>query len=139
MYAILETGGKQYRVKPGDTIHVERLSAEPGETLELGSVLLLAGDDEPARVGTPSVPGAVVQAEVVEHGRGEKIIVFRYKSKVRYRRKTGHRQALTRLRITDILVDGQSARRHTVAAAAVKSEEPEAAPELSPEPATTEE
>jgi large subunit ribosomal protein L21 len=144
MYAILETGGKQYRVQPGDTINVERLPAEPGETLELGSVLLLAGDGERARVGTPSVPGAVVRAEVVEHARGDKIIVFRYKSKVRYRRKTGHRQALTRLRITDILVDGQStarqtaaaevveeapARRRRAAAAIVKSEEPEAAPE----------
>lgn len=156
MYAILETGGKQYRVQPGDTIHVERLPAEPGETLQLGSVLLLAGDGERARVGTPTVPGAVVQAEVVEHARGDKIIVFRYKSKVRYRRKTGHRQALTRLRITDILVDGQStARQHTAApaaedvqaaptprrraaaATAVKAEEPEAAPEAAAaEPAT---
>jgi large subunit ribosomal protein L21 len=147
MYAILETGGKQYRVQPGDTISVERLPAEPGETLELGSVLLLAGDGERARVGTPAVPGAIVRAEVLEHGRGDKIIVFRYKSKVRYRRKTGHRQALTRLRITDILVDGQSttrqaveeapARRRRAAAAAVKSEEPEAAPEAPvAEPAT---
>ena len=144
MYAILETGGKQYRVQPGDTIHVERLPAEPGETLELGSVLLLAGDGEPARVGTPSVPGAVVRAEVVEHARGDKIIVFRFKSKVRYRRKTGHRQALTRLRITDILLDGQStagraaataaptataAARAPETAAAARAEEPEAAPE----------
>jgi large subunit ribosomal protein L21 len=154
MYAILETGGKQYRVQPGDTIHVERLSAEPGETLQLDSVLLLAGDGERARVGTPSVPGAVVQAEVLEHARGDKIIVFRYKSKVRYRRKTGHRQALTRLRITDILVDGQSTAgrtatavppedvqdtpaRRAAAAAVVKSEEPEAAPEAAvAEPST---
>ena len=109
MFAILETGGKQYRVQPGDTINVERLAAEPGDTLELGSVLLVGGDGEQTRVGTPSVPGAVVRAEVVEHGRGDKIIVFRFKSKVRYRRKTGHRQALTRLRITDILLDGESA------------------------------
>src|ERR671938_1210225 len=118
MYAIVETGGKQYRVQPGDTIHVERLSAEPGATLELGSVLLLAGDGEQARVGTPNVPGAVARAEVVEHARGDKIIVFRYKSKVRYRRKTGHRQALTRLRITDILLDGQSAVRQPAEAPA---------------------
>ena len=154
MYAILETGGKQYRVQPGDTINVERLPAEPGETLELGSVLLLAGDGERARVGTPTVPGAVVRAEVLEHARGDKIIVFRYKSKVRYRRKTGHRQALTRLRITDILLDGQSTagqtgaavaedvqeaptRRRAAAAAVVKPEEPEAAPEAPV--ATTEE
>src|SRR5437870_10749261 len=110
MYAIVETGGKQYRVKPGDTIAVERIAGEPGEVLDLGRVLLVAGNgDAAARIGSPGVEGAVVRAEVVEHARGEKIIVFRYKSKVRYRRKTGHRQALTRLRITDILVDGASA------------------------------
>jgi large subunit ribosomal protein L21 len=109
MYAIVETGGKQYRVKPGDTIAVERLSAEPGEVLDLGRVLLIAGNgDGPTRVGTPGVDGAVVRAEVVEQARGEKIIVFRYKSKVRYRRRTGHRQSLTRVRITDILLDGES-------------------------------
>src|SRR5438874_13073400 len=108
MYAIVETGGKQYRVKPGDTVAVERLSAEPGETLDLEPVLLVAGSGDEARVGSPGVAGAVVRAEVVEQCRGEKIIVFRYKSKVRYRRKTGHRQSLTRLRITDILLDGQS-------------------------------
>jgi large subunit ribosomal protein L21 len=109
MYAIVETGGKQYRVKPGDTLAVERLSGEPGETLDLDRVLLVAGNGkDEARVGSPGVAGAVVRAEVVEHIRGQKIIVFRYKSKVRYRRKTGHRQSLTRLRITDILLDGES-------------------------------
>jgi large subunit ribosomal protein L21 len=110
MYAIVETGGKQYRVKPGDTVAVERLSGEPGDTLDLDRVLLIAGNgDDEARVGSPGVNGAVVRAEVVDHIRGEKIIVFRYKSKVRYRRKTGHRQSLTRLKITDILLDGASA------------------------------
>jgi large subunit ribosomal protein L21 len=108
MYAIVETGGKQYRVQPGDTVAVERLAGTPGETLDLEHVLLVGGADDAARVGTPSVAGAVVRAEVVDHIRGEKIIVFRYKSKVRYRRKTGHRQSLTRLRITDIVLDGQS-------------------------------
>ena len=108
MYAIVETGGKQYRVQPGDTIAVERLTGEPGDTLDLGRVLLVGGDGE-THVGAPEVADAIVRAEVVEHGRGEKIIVFRYKSKVRYRRKTGHRQALTRLRITDILLGGVSA------------------------------
>jgi large subunit ribosomal protein L21 len=109
MYAIVETGGKQYRVKPGDTVAVERLSGQPGETLDLERVLLVAGNgDDSARVGSPGVAGAIVRAEVVEHFRGEKIIIFRYKSKVRYRRKTGHRQSLTRLRITDILLDGAS-------------------------------
>ena len=108
MYAIVETGGKQYRVKTGDTIAVERLSGEPGDVLDLGRVLLVADNgDGQTRVGTPGVDGAVVRAEVVEHARGDKIIVFRYKSKVRYRRKTGHRQSLTRVRITDIVLDGQ--------------------------------
>src|SRR5207302_5019886 len=88
---------------------VEKLAGEPGEMLDLDRVLLIAGngDGEP-RIGSPGVAGAVVRAEVLAHFRGEKIIVFRYKSKVRYRRKTGHRQALTRLRITDILLDGAS-------------------------------
>ena len=108
MYAIVETGGKQYRVKPGDTIAVERLAGEPGDVLDIGRVLLVGDNGNGTRVGAPGVEGAVVRAEVVEQARGEKIIVFRYKSKVRYRRKTGHRQALTRLRITDILVDGAS-------------------------------
>ena len=117
MYAIVETGGKQYRVKPGDTIAVERLAGEPGEVLDLGRVLLVAGNGESPRVGAPGVEGAIVRAEVVEHARGEKIIVFRYKSKVRYRRKTGHRQSLTRLRITDILLDGKSSAAATAAPA----------------------
>src|SRR5258708_34285531 len=109
MYAIVETGGKQYRVKPGDTVAVERLTTEPGETLDLERVLLVGGNNGDApRIGTPGVAGAVVRAEVLEHIRGEKIVVFRYKSKVRYRRKTGHRQSLTRLRIMDIPLDGKS-------------------------------
>jgi large subunit ribosomal protein L21 len=136
MYAIVETGGKQYRVKPGDTLAVERLSGEPGETLDLDRVLLVAGHGkDEARVGSPGVAGAVVRAEVVEHIRGQKIIVFRYKSKVRYRRKTGHRQSLTRLRITDILLDGQSSlaaedqRRPPAAAAPISRMEGGAASE----------
>jgi large subunit ribosomal protein L21 len=130
MYAIVETGGKQYRVRPGDTIAVERLAGAPGETLDLTSVLLLGGDGSQTRVGAPSVVGAVVRAEVVDHARGEKIIVFRYKSKVRYRRKTGHRQELTHLRITDILLDGESAAATT---AAVTSAEPQPAAHTTPQ------
>jgi large subunit ribosomal protein L21 len=130
MYAIVETGGKQYRVKPGDTLAVERLAGEPGETLDLDRVLLVAGNgDDAARVGSPGVAGAVVRAEVVEHIRGEKIIVFRYKSKVRYRRKTGHRQSLTRLRIMDILLDGASSVAAVEERASVAPAEPGLAPE----------
>lgn len=110
MFAIIETGGKQYRVQPGDTIEVERLPGAPGEQVDLDRVLMLGGDGaDSIQLGAEATRGAVVRAEVVEHRRGEKIIIFRFKSKVRYRRKTGHRQALTRLRITDILPHGEQA------------------------------
>ena len=102
MYAILETGGKQYKVQPGDVIEVERLDGEVGSRVELDNVLLMVGDDGPS-FGTPTADGARVVAEVVEQGKAKKVIVFKYKNKVRYRRKTGHRQMITRLRITDIL------------------------------------
>ena len=102
MYAILETGGKQYKVQPGDVIEVERLDGEVGSRVELGRILLMAGDGAPT-IGAPVVDGARVVAEVVEQGKADKIMVFKYKNKIRYRRKTGHRQVLTRLRITDIL------------------------------------
>lgn len=101
MYAILETGGKQYKVRPGDTLQVEKLPAEPGDTLEIGRVLMVADDDE-VKIGSPLVEGVKVLAEVVDQRRGPKIIVFKYKAKSRYRRKTGHRQSLTTLRITEI-------------------------------------
>ena len=133
MYAIVETGGKQYRVKPGDTIAVERVAGEPGEVLDLGRVLLVAGNGESPRVGAPGVDGAVVRAEVLEHARGEKIVVFRYKSKVRYRRKTGHRQALTRLRITDILLDGASTSKAVAAEATPETRAKRARPVQEPE------
>jgi large subunit ribosomal protein L21 len=107
MYAIVETGGKQYRVEPGDTIAVEQLPDDAGSSLALGRVLLVGGDGA-TTVGTPLVEGAVVQAEVLEHGKDDKVVVFRYKSKVRYRRKTGHRQRLTWLRITNIVTDDGS-------------------------------
>src|SRR5918997_432804 len=93
MYAILETGGKQYKVQSGDVIEVERLDGDVGSQIELGRVLMLGGaDGESPRFGSPAIDGAKVLAEVVEQGKGEKIIIFKYKPKVRYRRKTGHRQ-----------------------------------------------
>src|SRR2546430_17713115 len=103
MYAIVETGGKQYRVRPGDTIAVERLGGllEPGETLDLDRVLLLGGDGTQTQVGAPGVAGAVVRAEVVEHALGEEIIVFCYQSKGGYGRKTGHRHRVAPVRITE--------------------------------------
>ena len=100
-YAIIETGGKQYRVSVGETISVERLAAEAGADLTIDRVLLLGGDGA-TRVGTPIVDGATVTARVDDHLRGEKIVVFKYKAKKRYRRRIGHRQELTRLTITSI-------------------------------------
>lgn len=103
MYAVLETGGKQYKVQPGDVIEVERLDGEVGAQIELGRVLMLAGDDGAPTFGTPAIAGAKVLGEVVEQGKGEKLIIFKYKPKVRYRRKTGHRQSVTRVRVGDIV------------------------------------
>jgi large subunit ribosomal protein L21 len=100
-YAIIATGGKQYRVTVGDVITVERLDAEAGSSVTIDDVLLIGGDGS-TRIGTPLVEGASVSADVVDNLRGEKIIVFKYKPKKRYRRRTGHRQALTRLAITGI-------------------------------------
>ena len=101
-YAIVETGGKQYRVQPGQTISVEKIEAEAGSTIELDKVLLLS-KDESVTVGQPMVEGVKVLAEVAQQGRGEKIIVLKYKSKVRYSVKTGHRQSLTTLSIKEIV------------------------------------
>ena len=99
MFAIVKTGGKQYRVEPGLKLRVEKLDAEPGATVEL-PVLLLGG--EKTVVGTPVVEGASVVAEVLGHGRGKKILVSKFKAKVQYRRKKGHRQPYTELLIKEI-------------------------------------
>jgi large subunit ribosomal protein L21 len=100
-YAIIETGGKQYRVAVGDTLSIEKLSVEPGSGITFDRVLMVGGDGSP-RVGTPLVAGANVQAQVEQQYRGPKIVVFKYKPKKRYRRRTGHRQSLTRVAITAI-------------------------------------
>jgi large subunit ribosomal protein L21 len=101
MYAVVETGGKQYKVEPGGTLQVEKLLAEVGATVELERVLLV-GDGDALEVGRPLVAGARVVAEVLAQEKAAKIVVFRYKRKVRYRRKTGHRQQLTRLLVKEI-------------------------------------
>ena len=100
-YAVIETGGKQYRVSVGDSISVEKLAVEAGADVTFDRVLLLGGDGS-TRVGTPVVAGATVSARIEEQYRGEKIVVFKYKAKKRYRKKMGHRQSLTRLAITAI-------------------------------------
>ena len=102
MYAIVNTGGKQYRVQPGDTVRVEYLPGDQGDLIEFDDVRLLSDDDGDVTVGAPTVEGAKVTAEVVQQGRAKKVIVFKYKAKTRYRRKNGHRQNFTELRVTDI-------------------------------------
>ena len=108
MYAVIESGGKQYRVELGSEIQVDRLDAQPGETITLDRVLLVA-DGEAATVGRPFVDGAIVNADVVDQPRGEKIIVFKYRPKARRRVKKGFRASLTTLRISDIAFGGASA------------------------------
>ena len=101
MYAVIQTGGKQYRVSPGDLLRVEKLNGEVGDRITFENVLLVGGDDE-SRVGQPAVPGASVIATIVGQTRGDKIVVFKFKRRKMYRRKTGHRQYLTAVRIEEI-------------------------------------
>ena len=101
MFAVIRTGGKQYKVAKNDVIAVELLDGEPGATIELADVLMV-GDGAAVSTGTPLVPGASVSAELVEHRRADKIIVFKKKRRQNYRRKNGHRQHQTVLRITEI-------------------------------------
>jgi large subunit ribosomal protein L21 len=101
MYAIVATGGKQYRVSPGDTIDVEKLGGNVGDTVTLTTVLL-TGQGSDITVGNPSLPNAQVEAQIVGQKRGKKIIIFKHKRRKNYRRKQGHRQYLTSLKILDI-------------------------------------
>ncbi|BAF59011.1 MAG: 50S ribosomal protein L21 [Pelotomaculum sp.] len=101
MYAIIETGGKQYRVREGDTLYVEKLPAGAGETVEADRVLAVIKDGE-VMIGTPSVENAKVFLKVERHGRGKKIIVYKYKPKKNYRRKKGHRQPFSRVTVEKI-------------------------------------
>ena len=115
MYAVIESGGKQYRVELGTELTVDRLSDEPGAVVQLERVLLVA-DDGTASVGRPVVEGARVSASIVRHDRGEKIVVFKYRPKARRRVKRGHRQEQTVLRIADIVLGTKSAAREAEAA-----------------------
>jgi large subunit ribosomal protein L21 len=105
MYAVIKTGGKQYRVKPDDVLEIERLPGEAGDILEFDQVLMLSGDAG-FEVGTPVISGAIVAAELVEQTRGDKIKVFKKKRRKHYRRTMGHRQDLSQIRITEILTGG---------------------------------
>ena len=107
-YAIVETGGKQYKVAPGQKINVDRLAIAEGEDIELSRVLLIA-DGKDTVVGKPTIDGAKVVATCLGEGKGNKVIVFKYKPKVRYRRKKGHRQLYARLEIKEIIKPGEEA------------------------------
>jgi large subunit ribosomal protein L21 len=100
MYAVIKTGGKQYRVAKGETLQVEKIAGEPGDAVNFDEVLLVGGDS--LKVGQPVVKGASVKAQIVSQDRGKKIIVFRMRRRKTYRRKTGHRQPYTRVEITGI-------------------------------------
>lgn len=102
MYAVIATGGKQYKVSEGDIIFVEKLNAEVDSTVELDNVLMVSKEDGSLSVGKPSVEGAKVSAKVLANGKAKKIIVFKYKRKKDYRRKQGHRQPFTKLLIEKI-------------------------------------
>ena len=103
MYAVIETGGKQYRVAPGDTLEVERLEGEPGKALTLNRVLLIANEGK-FTVGNPTVAQATIAVDIIEHFRGEKKIAFKMKRRKGYHRTVGHRQELTRIKIGEIKV-----------------------------------
>ena len=100
MYAIIATGGKQYKVSEGDIITIEKLGVEAGEKVTFDQVLVVGGDD--LKVGNPTVDGASVEASVVKEGRGKKVIVYKYKRKTGYHKKNGHRQAFTQVKIEKI-------------------------------------
>jgi large subunit ribosomal protein L21 len=101
MYAIIQTGGKQYRVSEGDVLSIEKLTAAEGEEVVFDQVLTVVSDGD-IKIGKPVVEGAKVTAKVVEHGKGEKILVFKYKAKSNYRKRQGHRQPYTKVEISKI-------------------------------------
>ena len=101
MYAVVQTGGKQYRLGVGDNVRVEKLAGELGKVVELPQVLVI-GDGEKVSIGDPVIAGASVKAEIVSHGRDKKIRVFKMKRRKKYRRTQGHRQSFTQLRVTEI-------------------------------------
>jgi large subunit ribosomal protein L21 len=129
MFAVIKTGGKQYRVAAEDMIKVERVNGDRGEIIQFGEVLLLGGDS--VTVGAPTVAGASVAAEVVEQGRGPKVIAFKKRRRKNSRRKRGHRQEFTLVRITEILTEGRSPSQ-VAPAKARRKRAPKAATEAEP-------
>jgi large subunit ribosomal protein L21 len=154
MFAVIKTGGKQYKVAPNDVLRIEKIAGEPGDTVELGAVLMVGGADG-LTIGAPLVEGAAVAAEVIEQARADKIIVFKKKRRKNHRRRNGHRQHETVLRVTEILTGGKKPSQAAKAKAAKakpapaqpapeqpapeKTEAaPKKAPEKAPEKATVE-
>lgn len=101
-YAVIRTGGKQYRVAAGDVVHVDTLAGNPGDKVKFDDVLLVGGDT--LTIGKPTISGAAVEAEIVQHGRGPKLVVFKFRKRKRSRKKAGHRQNFTAVRITGVTV-----------------------------------
>jgi large subunit ribosomal protein L21 len=127
MFAVFKTGGKQYRAAADDVLEVDKIKGEPGEIVEFGEVLLLGGDN--VTLGSPTIAGATVAAEVVEQARGPKIIAFKKRRRKNSRRKRGHRQDYTRIRIVEILTEGKKPSKTGKA-------EPKTEPSSAREPAT---
>lgn len=130
MYAVIKTGGKQYRVKPDDVLEIERLPGEAGDMIEFSQVLMVAGESG-IEVGTPVIADAIVAAELIEQTRGDKIKVFKKKRRKHYRRTMGHRQDLSQIRITEILTGGAKPKAK---AAAKQDEAKQAEPEATKKP-----
>lgn len=133
MYAVVKTGGKQYKVAENDVIKVERLSGEAGDTITLNEILMLVDGDK-VTIGTPQVDGAAVSAEILEQSRAKKIVIFKKRRRQTYRRKAGHKQLITVLRVTDILASGAKpkAKKATPKKAAPKTETAAPAAEAAP-------
>jgi large subunit ribosomal protein L21 len=132
MFAVIKTGGKQYRVAEKDVIRIDKVKGAPGDLVEFAEVLVVGGDN--VMVGTPTVAGASVAGEVVEQTRGAKVIAFKKRRRKNSRRKRGHRQELSVIRITEILTDGRRPTPRTQAAEAAVPAAEEAAAEPAPTP-----
>ncbi len=140
MYAVIRTGGKQYRVAKDDVVRIEKLAGEPGDSVTFDQVVLLGGEDG-TTVGAPVVEGASVEAEVVDQTRNRKVLVFKKKRRKNYRRTAGHRQHVSVVRITDILAAGGKKKKAAAKkkAAPKKEAAPEAAADAAPEATASEE
>jgi large subunit ribosomal protein L21 len=136
MFAVIKTGGKQYRVATNDVIKVEKIAGEAGDIVELGQVLMVSGD-KGVEIGNPLVAGVTVAAEVLSQERGDTIIIFKKRRRHHYRRRNGHRQGLTAVKITEILTDGRKPQEKPVARAAAIPEAAKIQPTAAKTPETT--